>query len=779
MFIKRLFKSILKYKISSLLTLLSLVISFLGIIILSLYVSYEKSFDQFHKNKDNLYVLKTRVYDYNLPEVLKEVIDKNLPEFERSLVLKFNGEYRVTSPQLESTKVFYDAESMMASSGFFEIFSFPLIQGDKTTVLKDPNTAVISQSLAAKLYGNKPAIGEKISIGSQNYTVTGVMHDFPRNSSFTTDCLTSYATYLEQKPTETERYSEWSYQIILQLKDQVDINQLDGKIESIPDLAETLEYFKSKYGDENLFYFKPYTEIHFDQSNYIIKTVNPVILKVLMILAVILAVMGMVNFINFSTSQAPLRSKSLSVARVLGSNRFSSMQQIIAEAILISLIALVISLAIYKEVYHSIESMFNIEGLDLEGRYYFILLFVAFALLFGIISGIYPARYISSPPLSQAIKGTGYFKGKGKLIRNMLVTLQFVFTIALLSSAFMIEKQLSFWNNFDLGINKENVVYLKTTRKIKDHADAFAQELLKDTTIINYTYSQFIPGKVGMGWGREIEGQYVQLKAWPVDNRFIDFFHIGINQGRDFRQNSVADINSFILNQKAVEEFKWTKPLEKNFSGFDFEGPIIGVTNNFHFSSLKEDIQPMLFWYTNTRKDVLLLKAKPDNYTQLFKRIIAKAKEFDPENNFEVQFLDDSLNELYAKEKNTARFIEFVSLWCMLLAITGVLGLVVFISRDRVKEIGIRRVNGAQTAEVVFLINKDFIKWIAIAFCIATPIAWFAINNWLQDFAYKTEMSWWIFALAGIISLLIAMITITWQSWKAATRNPVEALRYE
>ena len=779
MFIKRLFKSILKYKTSSLLTLLSLIISFLGIIILSLYVSYEKSFDQFHQNKDNIYVLKTRVYDYNLPEVLKEVIDKNIPEIEKSLVLKFNGKNRVSSPQLESTKTFYDAQCMLASDDFFEIFSFNLLQGDKDKVLNNPNTAVITQTLASKLYNDKPAIGEIITIRGEKFTITGIMEDFPKNSSFSTDCLTSYATYMQQELTMDDRYSEWSFQIIVQLKDQLNIGLLDGKIDAIPDLAETFEYFKSKFGDGDLFYFKPYTQIHYDISNHELKTVNPIILKVLIILAIILAVMGMVNFINFSTSQAPLRSKSLSVTRVLGSNRFSSMQHIVAEGIIISLFALIISLAIYAEVYQTIESLFNIEGLSMHGRYYFLLIFIVFSILFGVISGIYPARYISSPPLSQAVKGTGYFKGKGKLLRNALVTLQFVFTIALLSSSLMIEKQLSFWNNFDLGINKENVVYIKTTNKIKEHADAFAQELQKDTSVINYTYSQFIPGKVGMGWGREIEGQFVQLKAWPVDDRFIDFFHIGITEGRAFSQDSEADINSFILNEKAVAEFKWTKPLEKNFSGFDFDGPIIGIAKDFHFSSLKENIQPMLFWRTDTRKDVLLLRVKPDNYTQLFKRLTAIAKEFDPENNFEVQFLDDSLNELYAKEKNTARFIEFVSLWCMLLAITGVLGLVVFISRDRIKEIGIRKVNGAQTAEVVFLINKDFIKWIAIAFCIATPIAWYALNNWLQNFAYKTEMSWWIFALSGFISLIIAIITITWQSWKAASRNPVEALRYE
>jgi putative ABC transport system permease protein len=228
-----------------------------------------------------------------------------------------------------------------------------------------------------------------------------------------------------------------------------------------------------------------------------------------------------------------------------------------------------------------------------------------------------------------------------------------------------------------------------------------------------------------------------------------------------------------------VELFNWEEPLEHEFGGLDFTGQIIGVAKNFNFSSLKTDIPALAFWLTDARKNVLLLRLSQGNYTQTFNYIKQTALQFDPKNTVEVTFLDDSLNKLYAKEERIARFIEFVAVWCILLSMVGLLGMVIFISRDRVKEVGIRKVNGAKIAEVVIMLNKDFIKWVAIAFVIATPIAYYAMHKWLENFAYKTELSWWIFALAGVLALGIALLTVSWQSWKAATRNPVEALRYE
>jgi putative ABC transport system permease protein len=507
--------------------------------------------------------------------------------------------------------------------------------------------------------------------------------------------------------------------------------------------------------------------------------VNPVILNVLALLTLVLMIMGAVNFINFATSQAPLRAKALSVLQVLGGKRLSSMAQIVAESVILSVAALILSLILYWISYSFIETMFDISGLSMVNRPWFMLWFVLFAIGFGILAGLYPARYITSSPLAQSVKGQIRFSGKGKYFRNSLITIQFIFTIALLASAFVIEKQLNFWQNFDLGINKEHVVYMNTTNVLRDHYQALADELMKNENIADYTYSQFIPGNVGMGWGREVDGQYIQLMCWPVDDRFLDFFGIKIADGRGFSKGSQADINTFILNKKAVEKFGWNNPLERQMNGFDFTGQIVGVAENINFASLKEEVGPMQFWRTDTRKNNLILRLKPGNYTQTMAFIQNTAHKFDPKNQFEVKFLDDALNKLYDKEKRMAHFIEFVALWCMLLAVTGLLGLIIFICRDRIKEIGIRKVNGATIAEVVSMLNRDIVQWVFIAFVLATPIAWYAMNKWLESFAYKTSLSWWIFALAGLLALGIALLTVSWQSWKAATRNPVEALRYE
>lgn len=776
--LKRIVKSISKYKTLSGLTLLSLIISFTGIIILSLYISFEKSFDKFHEDTSSIYRLETVMYGSNVPAVISDIITNNIPEVEDLSVLSFEGN-AVSTPKLEASNINFQSKIIFSGNSFFHIFSFPLKIGDIETVLTQPNTIVLSETLSQKLFGDANPVGENILLHDESFIVSGVMFDFPTNSSFTADCIPSYATLLKNESTRVHDWSEWSFNIFIKLKPGTDGLLVADKIENNPDIAETLATFKSKYPDQAFINLRSLAKIHSSSDSYNYSYTNPVILNVLILLAVILAVMGIVNFVNFSTSQAPLRSKALSILQVLGGKRVSSMNQIIIESIFISLIAFVISLGIYFFVSQPIETYFGIGGLSISGRYQFLLWFLLFAIGFGIFAGLYPSYYITSSPIAQAVKGNSHFRGKGKLLRNTLITLQFIFTIGLISSAFIIEKQLNFWRNFDIGINKEHVVYLNTSEELRNHHQAFANELLKNNDVTNYTYSQFVPGSVGMGWGRKVDGQFIQMKAWPVDNHFIDFFGIKINRGRQFRNGSEADLNTFILNEKAVEQFEWNKPLEKKIHGIGFNGQIIGIADNFNFSSLKEEVEPMLFWLTDTRKDVLILRIKPGNYTQTFAQIKKTAATFDPKNQVEVKFLDDKLNQLYEKEENTARFIEFVALWCMLLALTGILGLIIFISRDRIKEIGIRKVNGAKVIEVITMLNKDFVKWVAIAFVIAVPIAYYSMQKWLENFAYKTTLSWWIFTLAGVLTLGIALLTVSWQSWRAATRNPIEALRYE
>ncbi len=778
---KRILKSILKYKTSSGLTLLSLVISFTGIIILSLYVSFEKSFDQFHKNGNSIYRLELRGESSWLPAKMSAVIKQNIPEVKSVTRLTHRNNY-ISTPELIETNTKFLSSYYFADSAFFEMFSFPLVMGDSKTALIEPHSAVISEKLAQKLFGNINPIGQNITTDNINYKVTGVMKDIPKNSSFQADCIIAFSVYnAEEQYAYFDRWSEWSFNNIMQLQPGSDVNAIAAKIEVIPEIEQQIENEKSQYtGTDTFIHLRPLKELHFYNDGFLSGYTNPVILKILTMLIVILVVMGAVNFINFSTSQAPLRAKALSVSRVLGGRRSSSMIQIMAESVLLSILAMVFSLGIYWIGYHFIESMFSIQGLGISERYVFILFFFLFALAFGVLAGLYPSKYITSPPIAQSVKGNIHFTGKGKYLRNALIIVQFVFTIALIMSSLLIEKQLNFWRNFDIGINKDHVVYMSTSSELRKHYKAFADELMNNQNIVDYTYTQFIPGNVGMGWGREVEGQYISFTCWPIDDRFIDFFGIQLTQGREFLKGDQSDIGNFILNEKAVAQFEWEKPLERTINGFNEDvHPVVGIAKDFNFASLKSEVPAMAFWRTENRKNQLLLRLAPGNYTQTLQFIKNTAHQFDSKNQFEVQFLDDSMNQLYAKEEKMARFIEFVALWTIFLSITGLLGLVIFISRDRIKEIGVRKVNGATISEVVFLLNIDFVKWITVAFLVATPLAYYAMNKWLENFAYKTTLSWWIFALAGLLALGIALLTVSWQSWRAATRNPVEALRYE
>ncbi|HRX32488.1 MAG TPA: ABC transporter permease [Tenuifilaceae bacterium] len=775
--LKRFFKTIIKYKTSTYLTLLSLVVSFVGIIILALYVSFERSFDQFNKNGKNIYRLESLQYGSALPATLTSLIVEQIPELKNIVTLK-NWRLEVSTKEQRNGNINFLADAFFADSSFFDIFSFPLISGNKSSALVEPYSVVVTRLFANKIFGTDDVLGRSVVIMNEDYRITGVMEDLPKNSSIQGDCFVSLSTLRSRNMFGINEWEEWSFVHFLQLNPNANSVEVAHKIEQIPKVTEVIQDMKARYPGKDFILLRPLYDIHY-VSDWYSDSVNPLVLNVLTLLAIILAIMGGVNFINFSTSQAPLRTKSFAILRVLGGSRFSARTQVIIESVLLSVVAMGISLIFYSVSYPTIETIFNINGLSISGRYVFIVYFFLLAIVFGVVVGIYPAYYITSTTIVQAVKGRVRFEGKAKSFRNILITIQFVFTIALLAAAITINKQLAFWRNFDLGINKQNVVYVRLNDKLKDKYNEIADELMKNPSIVDYTYSSFIPGAVGMGWGREVDGQYIQLKSWPVDDKFIDFFNVKILEGRKFQKNSQADINTFIINKKAAEKFGWNHPLEKSISGFDFQGKVIGVADNIKFASLKDEVEPMLFWFTNTRNYVLMLRINPGNFTQLEKFIKSTINRFDPQIQVEVKFLDDYLNTLYDKEQRVGYFIEAIGLWCMVLAITGLLGLVIFICRDRIKEIGVRKVNGATTGEVIFLINRSFLIWVLIAFVIAVPVTYYAMEKWLESFAYRTSLTWWIFALSGMIALMVELVTVSWLSWRAASSNPVEALRYE
>ena len=773
---KKIYQSIKRYPVSTGLNVLSLIIAFSGIITLLLYISFENSFDKHNENFETIYKIQVGKDGSSVPAVMSKVIKRDVPEISAITPMWFNNSL-FSLPNNNDKSKFYSKSMMYVNNDIFDIFTFDFIIGSKENALTKPNTIVLTESLASLLFGSANPVGKEIDIQNQTFICTGVIKDLPKTSSFQTDCLLSFETLLQQENQWVNLWSEWSFVIFAKINKNENPANITNKLNSIEVIVEKYK----KEGESTLddfFYLMPLKDLHFSFTG-LFSYVNKTVLNVLYLLAFILAIMGIVNFINLLTSQSMQRAKSFTIKRVLGASRLNMTIQIIVESIVISLFSLFIALVLHSLLFQTIEDVLQIDGLSFTKREYWYLYFIVMAVIYGFIASIYPARYITSTEIAQSIKGVVKFSGKGKRIRNILLVLQFSFTIMLIIGSITINKQLMYWHNFNTGINTESIVYLHTTSYIKEHSDAFAKELLKDNNITDYTYSSFVPGAVWMKWGRTIDNQNISITCWPVDERFLDFFNIEITEGRKFSENIEADKDKFIINQAAAKTFNWDNPLEKKMHGFGFDGEIIGVAKDFNFSSLKEDIQPLQFWLTNKRYYVIMLKISNGNITESIKHIENTWNKFEQKATFEYTFLDDKLQEQYAREEGIAYFIEFVALWSILLSITGLLGLALFVARGRTKEIGIRRANGASIKEILLMLNYDFVKWILIAFVIAIPIAYYAVNKWLENFAYRTELSWWVFALAGVFTLFISILAVSIQTFRVARKNPVEALRYE
>ena len=774
--VRQIFRTIIKYPISTSLNILSLVIAFLGIMSIMLYVSYEKSFDKHHENYNQVYRLSFG-NDGTISAAFSPVIRQNVSNI--SAITPVWSSYGLVSKTLSENKEdYYRISSLYVKNDVFDIFTHKFIFGDKTDALTKAKTVVLTKSLSDKIFGEINPVGETVTIDKEIFTCTAVIDDFPEMSSIYADCFLSYETLLQQEKSFANSWNEWSFMTFLKIDKASNYENVLKSINNIDDINGRYKEQIAEKDGENLLGLQPMSDFHYTAGSWLITT-NKTTLNVLQLLVFILAIMGLVNFINLLSSQAMQRVRVFSIKRIMGARRLSVMFQIIIESVVISLFALAIALILHHFLYPLLENILNIDHLDFIGREQWYLYFVAITIIYSVVASIYPAFYITSADVAQSAKGSYKFSGKGKIIRNTLLVLQFAFTIMLIIGSIAIEKQINYWHNYDIGIQKENVIYIRTTQEIRKHHKAFAQDIIKHPNISEYCYSRFVPGNVGMGWGRNMQGKTIKLISWPVDENFLDFFNIEIIDGRSFSKKTEADDNTYILNETAVKEFGWDNPLEQKIFGFTKENDVIGVAKDIHFASLKEKVEPMLFWLRKNATSTLIIKVKEGNYTEIISHLEKTWNDFEKHSNFNYRFLDESMNNLYKKEEGIANFIEFVALWCILLSITGLFGLAIFMARQRTKEIGIRRTNGASIQEIVLMFIKDFLRWIIVASIIAIPIAYFAINQWLNTFAFRTDISWWIFAFAVFIIVIISALTVGIQAFRVARKNPVESLRYE
>ncbi len=520
--------------------------------------------------------------------------------------------------------------------------------------------------------------------------------------------------------------------------------------------------------------FEPITTSYFSNKKGEIKQNSKTLVTVLSAITLLILILSVINYINLTIAQSGFRNKEVAIKKLMGSSRGSLIRQHVSESVLICFIAFGLGIllsTVAKPVFNSllethINIIANISVSTIAG-------FVAVVLLVGIISGIIPALYLTGLNPAEVVKGS--FQKKNKTAYSkVLVSFQFTVTIALIICASFIVKQTNFLKNYDLGFNKENIVEIVSDFN-SSQRQAFGDILNRIPGVQQFSFVAGSPLDGGNNQSFIYDGKPVSFSEFYVDSAFFSLM------GIEYEKTGVAwSDNVLWLNKATIRELN-LEPLSKSFKGYEKELPVYGVVEDYHFNDLKQTIGLAMLHPMNKQQNdwSVLIKISGTNIAGTMDKIKSEWNRYTNGSPFDYHFANATVDSWYKKEANTSKIISWFSMLASIISVMGILALVTYYNQLRIKEIGIRKVNGAKISEILSMLNKDFVKWVVISFVIATPIAYFAMNKWLENFAYKTTLSWWIFALAGLLALGIALLTVSWQSWRAATRNPVEALRYE
>jgi putative ABC transport system permease protein len=785
-------RNLLKNKTVSFINVFGLSIGITCTILILLWVQDEVNFDKFHKNGKQIYRVVQEDKDgknSRTPALLAPEITAKIPE-----IVSFTRVFKL--PGLifkQETNIFNEGKGIVVDPQFFTIFDFPFIEGNPETALSAPSNVIITESLAKKYFGNSDPINKTINIdGKSASVVTGVIKDIPKNSHLKFDFVLPFCLWEAIMPSDVNNWGAFNYTTYLQLAPGADIAAANQKINQIAKdkLPSQLLAFWNK------FELQPLSQTHLsaDISNHhflgnftVVEDRNTV--YIFSCIAFFILFLACINFMNLSIAQSGSRTLEIGLKKVMGSSKVQLRKQFMSEFFLISLIALTIAII----AVHLLLPWFNqISGKALIVNHAKnIIPYLIILLLTTLLGGFYPTFSLSSFNPAQTLKAQVHGPHKTSSLRSFLVIFQFAVSIILLAGTFIVNKQLQYIQDKKLGFQKENIVYAPITGNSASRYKTMKEELLKNPDILAVSAKDCLPtttlrNLVDFYWDDKKPDQEVMMELTGVDYQYFEQLNIGLLAGRSFSEAFPGDASSaFVLNEEAVKQTGLESPIGKKFATWNKSGTIVGIIKNTNFKSLHEKPNPQVYHVMNNIQEeagltgVMLIKLNGMKQAEALSFFEKTWKNLNSDTPFEYHFLDQTYDQLYASERRINLIFSYFSILAILIACLGLLGLALYSADQRTKEIGIRKVNGAKISEVLVMLNKDFVKWVAIAFVIATPIAYYAMHKWLQNFAYKTELSWWIFALAGVLALGIALLTVSFQSWKAARRNPVEALRYE
>ena len=783
-------KSAIRYirsnKITSALNIIGLSITFVIFIFLGSYLANESSMGKNLSDSQNIYRLQGQngtSVSYKTIELLDAI-----PEV--STYTWLMDSWSMKQYFVSGTKTYAPGKVLYASKGFFKVFPYQAIAGNIQQALNNPNGIVLTQSMAKKIFDSENPIGKSITFkstafGNFQYQVASVIKDLPQNDMLKFSCILPQSSLdkVDWYKRGRQQWGNCNYETFVVLKKGTSIEATDQKLTAAFKKAAPGWFSKdvkhlSLKSFSTLYYNNPFPEDVLAQNSL----TN---IRSIAILALILLLVGTVNFINLSTAQKEKKRKNIAISSINGASGTAINLQFIFESFLLVFISFIIAVALVALTYPLFNqlsgqsfSFLSILSIFISQKLW--LIPIAIAALAGMIIATY-FRAGQFHLISQ-----NNVPGKAHL-RNVLLITQFAFSIILITGTLIIHRQNHYILNHSTGFHKKGILCIPLIGEMEAHTAALRNELLEINGVSQVAFASTILGQEYNTWGMSIsnngENERVQYNVIQVDSAFFKLMGLKLVEGTGFKSNSDKE-KDHIFNQTAIKEFGISNIEKARVSSYsDAPGNIIGVVKDFNYASLHSPIQPMAFVYRKPENlsyvYLKLANMTPGTITNVQSKAKAIWKQFAPDWPYEYYFLNQTMAKLYTKDRNFGRISLALTILSIFIACFGLLGITLFLVESHMKEIGIRKVNGAKISEVMTMLNKDFIKWVAIAFVIATPIAWFAMNKWLENFAYKTSLSWWIFALAGLLALGIALLTVSWQSWKAATRNPIEALRYE
>lgn len=779
-YLKIAWRNLKKYKFYTTINILGLSLGMFCALLIWLLVRHELSYDRVYPDYQNIYAVRTNgTYNGQIytnivnSSPLAEALKADVPQVAYSTKITFNRKSLITYED-RATK----ENGLFASDDFFDVFRFPAVEGKPSEALASIDQIVISRHLAEKYFPGSSAIGKTLKLDNdKNYLVGAVIEDIPSNASVQFDWVVNFKAH------EQDWMQLW-YNNFLHLYVRLHPETTQQMAE-----ANMKDIFKRHTNDPKATTYpilQPVKDIHLysKYTNGVPDGGGIKYVRIFAVIAVFVLLVACINFMNMATARSAMRAREIGVRKVIGAGKKSLFGQFISESMLISFFACVLAIAMTWAFLPAFNRFFKKDIiLDLTDPY-LLLSFVVLLLITGLLSGSYPAIYLSSLPPIHNLNNKIRQGFQAAFLRKALVVFQFTISIFLIISIIVIQSQMHYTRDKELGLDQERVLSIAMEGKLYSEMEMFRNEILRSPAIESAVATSALPINVNatsgdLSWpGKDPELQ-TNVSAVSVGYDFAKTMKINIISGRDFSPEFVTDSTAYIINQSAAELIGYTDPVGQPISFWKGEGPIVGVLEDFHMQSLHLPITPLILCLTPENTSYMLVKTKNGQTQQAISDLKEIASRLNPDFPFEYHFLDTEYDNLYRTDIVVSTAVNYFGILAIFISGLGLLALAAFTAEQRTKEIGVRKVLGASVNNIVTMLSKDFALLIVIAFAIASPIAWYAMTQWLNDFAYRITLQWWMFLLAGGISVLLAWITVSGQSIKAATANPVKSLRSE